>query len=317
MRIIKNIKKYVGIGLLAGVIGIGAACGTGGIGFSNYDRNDSVNSSVIEDVIEETDDEKCDKYFFRDNDGDGYGDVSVYVCQKIPGYVENNLDCDDNNMDLNPDTIEKCNKIDDDCDGNIDDVTQPCSSACGDAGVEECIDGKWQNCNAEGLEEICNGKDDDCNGVVDDNIDCPEFYCNEALVGYLECNDQDCKDLYLSGIIENDIQRFYDVLECFENNGCNEYPTEPCNYIGNQKQGNICMMNNCFDEYYWCIAGSINGEKDMLDLFMNCYSDNHKGEECITCYDQTTEEGKKGFLELMKCIMTGKEEECMMLMFGQ
>ena len=45
--------------------------------------------------------------FYRDADGDGYGDPSdIIVCSSQPaGYVSNNTDCDDTNEDIRPDLI--------------------------------------------------------------------------------------------------------------------------------------------------------------------------------------------------------------------
>jgi alpha-tubulin suppressor-like RCC1 family protein len=39
---------------------------------------------------------------------------------KISGYVSNSSDCNDNNMSVNPMKSEFCNRIDDNCNGQID-----------------------------------------------------------------------------------------------------------------------------------------------------------------------------------------------------
>ncbi len=64
--------------------------------------------------------------FYADNDDDGYGSSTLLIdtmeiCYAPYGYVENNLDCNDENSNAHPGGTEICNGIDDDCNGNVDD----------------------------------------------------------------------------------------------------------------------------------------------------------------------------------------------------
>jgi len=62
--------------------------------------------------------------YFRDVDSDTYGNDSNTTtgCEAPTGYVEIGGDCNDNNSAINPDALEVCDGIDNDCDTDIDDA---------------------------------------------------------------------------------------------------------------------------------------------------------------------------------------------------
>jgi subtilisin-like proprotein convertase family protein len=60
-------------------------------------------------------------YLFQDLDGDGFGGAIV-GCNYTGPTVTNSSDCDDQNSSVNPNTLEICNGIDDDCSGIVDDL---------------------------------------------------------------------------------------------------------------------------------------------------------------------------------------------------
>jgi hypothetical protein len=69
----------------------------------------------------------CDQLqlFYADADSDSFGNASdtLLACTMPPGYVTNNLDCNDANPDVHPGVMEiPGNGIDDDCDGLIDEI---------------------------------------------------------------------------------------------------------------------------------------------------------------------------------------------------
>ncbi len=63
--------------------------------------------------------------YYLDSDSDGYGDGNIAkdTCQATPieGYVDNDLDCDDEDDQINPDAEEICDGIDNNCNSMVDD----------------------------------------------------------------------------------------------------------------------------------------------------------------------------------------------------
>ena len=60
--------------------------------------------------------------YYRDADGDGYGNASLTVqaCSAPSGYVNNSTDCNDSNASIRPGAAELCNNaVDDNCNGQI------------------------------------------------------------------------------------------------------------------------------------------------------------------------------------------------------
>ena len=61
-----------------------------------------------------------DLTFYRDGDGDGFGDPrgeTRTACAAPEGFALRPLDCDDGDAARSPASEERCNGLDDDCDG--------------------------------------------------------------------------------------------------------------------------------------------------------------------------------------------------------
>lgn len=136
----------------------------------------------------ELDEEACDGL---DNDCDGVTD------EGHPNYdLDDEADCvdtdDDNDGDPDPtdcaplnaavarSAIERCNGLDDDCDGSVDENWPSLGQSCDGTDADLCEYGQWV-CDTDGLEvscsdgpttaaEVCNGLDDDCDGLVDNGF---------------------------------------------------------------------------------------------------------------------------------------------------
>ena len=101
--------------------GFGAACDCD-------DANSTIHPGAVE-VCNGTDD-NCDgqideglrEIWFRDADGDGYGNpnVSQYTCNPPPGWVLQAGDCDDAHAAAHPGGVETCDGLDNNCNGLVD-----------------------------------------------------------------------------------------------------------------------------------------------------------------------------------------------------
>ena len=91
-------------------------------------KDRSYGDIAIDDIVfyNSVQPDPSDYTYFPDRDNDGFGkDTSgIFMClAEHENFVKNNLDCDDDNTDINPDAPEiKCNFIDENCNGMADDA---------------------------------------------------------------------------------------------------------------------------------------------------------------------------------------------------
>ncbi len=140
--------------------------------------------------------------YWLDTDMDSFGDENfpLDTCITFPptGYVDNALDCNDNDNSIHPDAVEICDNIDNNCNGllndglaytvyyqdfdndgygNINATLDTCLAAPPGGYVTNTLD-----CNDNDAEinpdiaEVCDGIDNDCNGLIDDGLPLNTYY---------------------------------------------------------------------------------------------------------------------------------------------
>ncbi len=80
--------------------------------------------AVVDQVIQAKDCQGMVTTFYADSDADGFGDISkpFQSCSAPEGFVSNNTDCNDSDPNINPNAKELQDGIDNNCNGEIDDV---------------------------------------------------------------------------------------------------------------------------------------------------------------------------------------------------
>jgi hypothetical protein len=185
-----------------------AGCGpedennTGNNGANNGDECTPTNGGVeICDDIDndcngEVDDEPTDGMaYYTDGDDDGYGDPAseVLACeQPSDDVVTQGGDCDDSDPAINPDAMEVCDGVDNDCDDETDAngvEPQDCDNqtgVCAGSRTSTCESEEYAACTADDFGAdyasrddeslMCDGLDNDCDGDTD------EFCCGVDVV---------------------------------------------------------------------------------------------------------------------------------------
>jgi len=138
--------------------------------------------------------------WYRDGDGDGHGDLTrtTLACAAPDGYVADDADCDDLSPLVRPGAAERCDGVDEDCDGAIDEgvadaplwyldadgdgfgtdsFRRACTAPVGYVAITgDCHDGDATR--FPGAVERCDGADHDCDGPIydADAIDLATFH---------------------------------------------------------------------------------------------------------------------------------------------
>lgn len=210
------------------------------------------------------DDQVTTKVYYKDGDGDGYGDSanSQTKCSRPTGYVEQPGDCNDANAAINPAATEVCDTKDNNCNGQTDEgvqltfyrdadsdgygnpngaTTLACTAPSGYVSNKtDCNDSS--NTSYPGANELCDGLDNDCDGILDDGLTQKTFYkdADGDLYGNLSSTISACAAPV--GYVANS-------SDCNDSNK-STYPgaTETCDSADNDCDGTVDEGTNCYDD---------------------------------------------------------------------
>ena len=151
--------------------------------------------------------------FYLDEDGDGFGvNDTIEACAAPDGYTDNSDDCDDSTDAVNPDALEICDGLDNDCDAAIDDqdsginpdlLTTYYLDSDGDnygdpdANADLCDITEGYVTNAEDCDddeatvhpdadEVCDGIDNNCNSLLDEQD--PDLLSTELVSWFFDAD---------------------------------------------------------------------------------------------------------------------------------
>jgi hypothetical protein len=163
-----------------------ASCYPGGV---------EVCDGLNNDCDGQTDEGNIGQIWYRDADGDGYGNpnVTAQACNQPSGYVTNYDDCNDACASCYPGALELCDGLNNDCDGQTDEgdvCGEPDSDADGDPDASDCNDADASV--HHGAAEICDAQDNDCDGQTDEGDVCAEPDSDgDGDPDASDCNDSD------------------------------------------------------------------------------------------------------------------------------
>ena len=174
--------------------------------------------------------------WYVDVDDDGYGEEgSAFVsCDPGPGHSLTGLDCDDGAIEINPEAVEVCDGVDNDCDGSADGpdaadirdwyldgdldgygaggiILSGCNPGMGYADSSDDCDDDADH-TYPGADELCDALDNDCNGSLDDGLSLVTHYMDLDEDGHGEPEHDDLLFVYAVCVIVSEQPRFFTRL---------------------------------------------------------------------------------------------------------
>lgn len=192
------------------------------------DNNSTINPDGVEvcdnqdndcnGIIDDNAQNALTLYIDADLDGFGDPDNKVSTCIFNEGLSQNQEDCNDNDPTINPDSVEICDDIDNDCDGLIDDDDNSLDPLTATAYYEDNDGDGFGDVSTEIL--TCTDPED----YVDNGLDCDDgTIWSSPLITYDSCDgqDNDC-----DGQTDEDVKSGWPLVSIHEfHNGMTEINT--------------------------------------------------------------------------------------------
>lgn len=127
------------------------------------DEKDNDCDGTVDNASEQT--------WYLDEDGDGWGSDSIELLLRecdLVGLTTQSGDCDDKDVSVSPSSMEICDGIDNDCDGELPLVEQD-KDGDGYRGCEGDCDDESSSIHPSS-DELCNGLDDNCDGMIAESV---------------------------------------------------------------------------------------------------------------------------------------------------
>lgn len=242
-----------------------------------------------------------------DEDGDTFGDG----CVAGP-------DCDDTQADIHVGALERCDYLDNDCNGEVDDGTRA-GMQC-DAGYEGCPLAGMFTCTPSGDEtcvatfipdEICDGLDNDCDGSVDEGDltgepECATLLPGTCAAGVVRCDSGDvvCAPLREPSEFEELCNGVDDDCDGLTDEGADGEPLarscpDDATDVGNCEVGSrVCsngLLGPCAGAVFPGIEtcdGADNDCNDSIDELADCSCAPPSTRECYTGAQNTIDVGE-------------------------
>ena len=220
----------------------------------------------------------------KDMDQDGFGGTGD-CNREAPQF-----DCNDRRDDIYPGAEERCDSVDNNCNGLIDaldpymvprfcakqeGVCEGAKSACEEGNFQYCSDNKYSNFSdvyapfEENNESLCDNLDNDCDGQIDEGFEksCYSGPENTMGIGLCRAGLRSCDNGILTGCINEQTPEEETCANTGEDNNCD-------GVLDNiAEMGDVCIneeSESCREGIFQCVDSTLSCITGSVDFIENC-----------------------------------------------